>query len=60
MRITLYSKRLTFGESKKSFKLEGVLLKTRTNYKFKVGHSNPQDQKLIFEFGKEKILILGR
>ena len=24
-----------------------------TNYDFNVSHSNPQDQKLIYEFGKE-------
>ena len=29
------------------------LLKTMTNYKFNVDHSNPQHRKLIYEFGKE-------
>ena len=44
---------LTFRHSNKSFNLDGNLLKTMTNYNFKVSHSNPQDQKLIFQFGKE-------
>ena len=44
---------LTFRDSNKSFNLDGDLLKTMTNYTFIVGHSNPQDQKLIYEFGKE-------
>ena len=26
---------------------------TMTNYKFNAAHSNPQDQKLVYEFGKE-------
>ena len=44
---------LTFRDSKKSFKLDGDLLETMTNYDFNVNHANPQDQKLIYEFGKE-------
>ena len=43
---------LTFRYSNKSFNLDGDLLKTMTIYNFIVGHSNPQDQKLIYEFGK--------
>ena len=44
---------LTFGDSNKSFILDGNLLKTMTNYDVKVDHSYPKDQKLIYEFGKE-------
>ena len=51
--VTLYSNMLTFRDSNKSFKLDGDLLKTMTNYNFNVAHSKPQDQKLIYEFGKE-------
>ena len=24
-----------------------------TNHKFNIGHSNPQDRKMLYEFGKE-------
>ena len=44
---------LTFKESNGSFRLDGDLLETMTNYDLNVSHSNPQDRKLIFEF-KEK------
>ena len=44
---------LTFGDSNKSFKLDGDLFETMTNYDFNVNHANPQDQKLIYEFGKK-------
>ena len=44
---------LSFRDSKKSFKLDEDLLKTMTNYNFKVTHSNPQDEKMKFEIGKE-------
>ena len=53
----------TFRDSNKSFNLDGGLLKTMANWSFNNVHSNPQDQKLINEFGKEmKINIkqLGR
>ena len=50
---TIYSITLTFGDSNKSFKIDGDLLETRTNFDFNVSHANPQDQKLIYEFGKE-------
>ena len=43
---------LTSGDSKISFKLDGDLLGTMTIYDFNVIHSNPQDQKLNYEFGK--------
>ena len=51
--VTLFSIMLTFRASKKSFKVDGDLLETMTNYVFKVSFSNPKDQKLIYEFGKE-------
>ena len=41
----------TFRDGNKSFVLDGELLETMTNYDFNVSHSNPQDQKLIHEFG---------
>ena len=44
---------LTFRDSNKSFKLNGGLLETMTNYDFNVNDANPQDQNLIYEFGKE-------
>ena len=49
---------LTSTDSNKYNRLDGDLLKTMTNYKFIVTHSNPQDQKLIYEFGKEMIFII--
>ena len=51
--ITLYSNMLTFRDNNNSFKLDGDLLETMSYYGFNVGHSNPQDQKLINDFGKE-------
>ena len=51
--VTLYSNMFTFRDSNKSFKLDGDLLKTMTNYNFNVGHSNPQDRKIIREFAEE-------
>ena len=51
--VTLFSKMLTFKDSNKPFKLGGDLLETMKNYDFSVSHSNPKDQKLIYEFGKE-------
>ena len=44
---------LTFRDSSKSFKIDGDLLETVTNYDFNVNPANPQDQKLIYKFGKE-------
>ena len=38
---------LTFRDRKKTFKLDGDLLKTMTNFKFNVDHSNPQNRKNI-------------
>ena len=51
--VTLFSKMLTFKDSNKSFNLDGDLLETMTNYDFNVSHSNPQDQKLLYQFGNE-------
>ena len=49
---------LTFGDSNTSYKLDGDLLGTMTNFDFNVSHSNPQNQKLFYEFEKEmKIYI---
>ena len=52
--VTLFSNMLLFRDSNKSFKLDGDFLETMTNYDFNVSHSDPKDQKLIYEFGKEK------
>ena len=51
--VTLVSNMLIFRDSNKSFKLDGDLLETMTNYDFNVDHSNKQDRKLIYEFVKE-------
>ena len=51
--VTLVSNLLIFRDSNKSFKLEGDLLETITNYDFNVDHSNQHDRKLIYEFAKE-------
>ena len=45
---------LTVRDCNKSFKLDGDLLETMSNYDFNVSLSNPKDQKLLYEFGKEK------
>ena len=37
----------TFRDGNRSFKLDGNLLKTITNYDFNISNSNPQDRKLI-------------
>ena len=60
LQVTLYSKMATFRESKKPFILDRDLLETMTIYDFNVSHSTTKDQKLIYDFGKEKILILSR
>ena len=57
MPVTLFSSMLTFTDSNKSFKLDGDLLETKTNYDFNVSLSNPKNQKLAYEFGKEMIFI---
>ena len=52
--VTLFGNMITCRDSKKSFRLEGDLLKFVTNYKFNADHSSPQDKKLIYEVAKEK------
>ena len=51
--VTLVNDMLIFRDSNKSFKLDGDLLETMTNYDFNVDHSNQQDRKLIYEFAKQ-------
>ena len=51
--VTLVSNLLVFRDSNKSFKLDGDLLETISNYDFNVDHSYQQDRKLIYEFAKE-------
>ena len=51
--VTLYSNMVTFRDTNKFFKLNGDLVKTMTNYKFNVSHSNLQDRKIIREFTEE-------
>ena len=41
--VTPKGQYVNFNYVKKSFELDGDLLKTMTNYKFNVDHSNPQD-----------------
>ena len=53
--VNLYSNMLIFGYSNKSFKLDEDLLEAMTIFYFNVSHSNPQDQKLEYEFGNELI-----
>ena len=52
--VTLFSNMLPFRDSNKSFKIDGDLSETMTNYVFNVNLSDPEDQKLIYEFVKEK------
>ena len=51
--VTVFSNILIFRDCNKSFKLDGDLLETMTNYDFNVRLSKPKDQKLIYEFGKD-------
>ena len=51
--VSLFSIMIIFRDKNKSFKLDGDLLETMTNYGFNVSHSNPKDQKLIYEFEKQ-------
>ena len=51
--VSLHSNMITFGDSNKSPRLEGDLLKLKTNLKVNADHSSPQDKKLIYEFAKE-------
>ena len=47
IQVNLCSDMLTFGDSNKSFKLDGDISKKMTNYNFNFDHSNPQDRKKI-------------
>ena len=47
---------LTFADSNTFYKLDGDLL--GTNYDFNVSYSNPQNQKLLYEFEKEMKIII--
>ena len=51
--VTLCSNTLTSRDSKKSFKMDGDLLKTMKIYKFNAGHSNLRDQKINREYAEE-------
>ena len=51
--VTVVSNMIIFRDSNKSFKLDGDILETMTNYDFNVDHSNQQDRKLIYELAKE-------
>ena len=51
--FTLYSNILTFTDSKKSFKLDGDLLETITNYGFSFGNSNQQDRNYFVSLEKK-------
>ena len=51
--VTLFSIMLIFRDGNKSFQLDGDLLETMTYFDFNVSHSNPKDQKLVYEFGKK-------
>ena len=55
----LYSIMVTFRDSNKSFKLDGDLLETMTNYDFNVSLPNPQHQKLNTSSEKNWILALS-
>ena len=50
--VTLFSNMITFGDSNKSFRLDGHLLKLITHYNFNADHSSSQDKKLFYEFAK--------
>ena len=44
---------LIFRDINKSLKIDGDPLERITNYDFNVDHSNRQDRKLIYEFGRK-------
>ena len=47
LQVSLYNKMITSGDSTKTFKLDGDLLKVATKYKFNADHSTPQDKKIL-------------
>ena len=51
--VRIHDNMLTFRYSNRSFKLDGDLLETMTNYDINVSISNPQDGTLIYDFGKK-------
>ena len=51
--VTLFSNILTFRDNEKPSELHGDIFETVIIYDFNVSHSNPKDQRLIHEFGKE-------
>ena len=51
--VTLDSNFLTFRVSNKSFELDEDLLETMKYCHFSISQSNPQDQNLIYKFGKK-------
>ena len=55
--VSLYSNMITFRDSKKTFKLDGDLLKVVTNYKFNADHSNPQDKNKFMSLQKKWTVI---
>ena len=58
--VSIHDNTLVFRDSNRSFNLDGDLLETMTNYDINVSFSNPQDRKLIYEFGKEKNFIIRK
>ena len=56
--ININENMLTFTYSTRSFKLDGDLFETMTNYDFNVSNSNPQDRKLFYKFRKEMNFII--
>ena len=58
--VSIYNNMLTFGDSNRSFELDGDLFETMTNYDFNVSNSNPQNRKLTYEFGKEMDFNVGQ
>ena len=45
--ITLFSNMIIFRDSNKSFKVDGDLLESMTNYDLNIDHSNQRDRNLI-------------
>ena len=51
--VTLFRNMTSFRDTNKTFRLEGDLLKTITDYKLNADNSSPQDKKIIYELAKE-------
>ena len=56
--VTFFSNMLIFRDSNKYFELDGDLLETMTIYDFNFSQCNPQDQKLIYKFGREMNFVI--